>query len=372
MTQDTITLLATGDLIIDEPDPDSYFALARPVLNAADVVVGHVEVPFTLQREGTPNVPREARDPSKLRALANASVRVASLSANHLYDEGKAGVQDTLDGLRAAGIVPFGAGLNLAEARRPACLESRGRRLGFLSYNCVGPRESWAGPNKAGGAYVHVLTHYELDHATPGGLPNTYTGAEAETLELMKGDIARTRAECDFVSVSLHKGTVHTPALVMPYEKQIARAAIDAGADLVVSHHAHIPRGIEIYKGRPIYHGLGNFVTVTHALSPQRASDDDWAKRRLKLFGFVPDSETPEYPFHPESRKTLLARVVLNGNDVEARLLPVEINRRSQPEILGHDARGEAVVDYLRSITERAGFTTHFEWAGDEVVLTPA
>ncbi len=76
MTQQQVTLLATGDcLIIDEPDPDSYFELARPVLSAADVVVGHVEVPFTLQRE--------------------------SLSANHLFDEGAAGVQDTLDGLRA-------------------------------------------------------------------------------------------------------------------------------------------------------------------------------------------------------------------------------------------------------------------------------
>src|SRR6185312_2515117 len=140
------------------------------------------------------------------------------------------------------------AGLTLDEARRPVCLERDGVRLSFLSYNCVGPKESWAGPSKAGGAYVHVLTHYELDHATPGGTPNTYTGAEAETLEAMKSDIARTRSECDFVGVSLHKGTVHTPALVMPYEKQIARAAIDAGADMVVSHHAHILRGIEIYK----------------------------------------------------------------------------------------------------------------------------
>src|SRR6185437_6246341 len=116
---------------------------------------------------------------SKLKALANAGVHVASLSANHLYDEGRAGVQDTLDGLRTLGILPFGAGLTLDEARRPVCLERDGVRLSFLSYNCVGPKESWASPSKAGGAYVHVLTHYELDHATPGGTPNTYTGAEA-------------------------------------------------------------------------------------------------------------------------------------------------------------------------------------------------
>src|SRR5579871_5050555 len=84
-----VTLLATGDLIIDEPDPDSYFDLARSTLRQADIVVGHVEVPFTLEREGTPNVPRQARDPAKLSALANAGVRLASLAANHVYDDGQ-------------------------------------------------------------------------------------------------------------------------------------------------------------------------------------------------------------------------------------------------------------------------------------------
>jgi poly-gamma-glutamate synthesis protein (capsule biosynthesis protein) len=366
-------LLATGDLIIDEPDPDRYFDLARPVLRAADVVVGHVEVPFTLRREGTPNIPLEARDPAKLSALTNAGVRVASLGANHLCDEGTPGVQDTLDGLRRQQITPFGAGLNLDEARKPAYLEYDGLRFGFLSFNCVGPKESWAGPTRAGGAYVHVLTHYELDHATPGGPPSVYTGAEAETLERMKDDIARTREECDVVSVSLHKGMAHTPGLVVSYEKQVAHAAIDAGADVVIGHHAHILRGIELYKGKPIYHGLGNFVTVTHALSPQGAADaNDWALRRIKLFGFAPDPETPEYPFHPESHNTMLAKCVFDRSGrVQARFVPVHINRSSQPETLGHDDRGQAVLDYVAKITRQAGFTTRFAWDGDDVVLAP-
>jgi hypothetical protein len=369
-----VTLLATGDLIIDEPEPDSYFDLARAALCSAEIVVGHVEVPFTLQREGTPNVPLEARNPAKLSALANAGVRVASLAANHLYDDGRAGVQDTIEGLRRQHIAPFGAGLNLNEARKPTFLECNGLRFGFLSFNCVGPKESWAGPAKAGGAYVHVLTHYELDHATPGGPPTTYTGAEADTLEAMKADIARTRLECDIVSVSLHKGMAHTPSLIVPYEKQVARAAVDAGADFVISHHPHILRGIEMYRGKPIYHGLGNFVTVTHALSPQGATDpNDWVLRREKLFGFVPDPETPEYPFHPESRNTLLAKCVIDGaGQVQPRFLPVRINRRSQPEIMGHDARGQAVFDYVEHITHAAGLTTQFAWDGDEVVVLPA
>ena len=366
-----VVVLATGDLIIDEPNPDAYFDAARPTLAGADVLVGHVEVPFTLERTGSPNVPREARDPRKLAALGRAGFHVASLAANHLYDEGAAGVSDTLAGLRAQAIAPFGAGMNLDEARRPAIVERAGRRLGFLSYNLVGPKESWAGAAKAGGAYVYILTSYELDHATPGGTPNVYTGAEAESLERMCDDIRALRARTDFVMVSMHKGTVHTPGLVMPYEQQVAHAAVDAGADAVVGHHAHILRGIEVYKGKPIYHGLGNFVTVTHALSPVGVSDPSaWAVRRMKLFGFAPDPETPEYPFHPESRNAMLAKVVLAGDGgVEARYVPCRINRVSQPEPVGLKD-GQAVFDYVSRITREAGFKTYFEWCEDEVLIT--
>lgn len=361
-----ITVLATGDLIIDEPDPDSYFDPARATLQAADLVVGHVEVPFTLQREASWGVPVEARDPAKLRALANAGVAVASLSANHLYDEGEVGVRDTIDGLRAVGIEPYGAGMNLAEARQPVVAERQGVRFGFLSYNLVGPKTMWAGPRKAGGAYVHILTHYELDHATPGGTPNVFTGADADSLLQMVADVEQLRARCDVLCVSMHKGTVHTPALVMAYEKQVAHAAVDAGADVIFSHHAHIPRGIELYHGKPIYHGLGNFVTVTHALSPNGADADNWALRRLKLFGFVPDADTPEYPFHPESRNAMLARVVVQPDgSLQAGYLPCVINRRSQPEIVGRGPAGQQVFDYVESITRQAGFDTRFEWQAD-------
>jgi len=84
------SVLLTGDLVIDEPDPDRYFELARPVLDSADLVVGHVEVPFTLRDNPTPG-----RDPAKLAALRRAGIRVATLAANHLYDQGQAGLEDT-------------------------------------------------------------------------------------------------------------------------------------------------------------------------------------------------------------------------------------------------------------------------------------
>jgi poly-gamma-glutamate synthesis protein (capsule biosynthesis protein) len=190
----------------------------------------------------------------------------------------------------------------------------------------------------------------------------------------MADDIARLRAQCDVLSVSFHKGTVHTPARVLAYEKQVAHAAIDAGADVVVSHHAHILRGIEMYKSKPIYHGLGNFVTVTQALSTRGVSDPNaWALRRKQLFGFEPDPNTPEYPFHPESRLTMLAKLsVSDGGKVDARFLPCVINQRSQPEIVGRDAGGERVLEYVSRITREAGLNASFTWADDEVAIASA
>src|SRR4029077_19244263 len=132
-----------------------------------------------------------------------------------------------------------------ADARRPALIEQGGLRLGFVSYNCVGPRESWAGPNRAGCAYLHVLTHYELNYASPGGPPEVYTFADPKTLDAMAADVDALRRQVDIVIVALHKGLGHTPATIAMYERQIAKAAIDAGAHAVVGHHAHILQGME-------------------------------------------------------------------------------------------------------------------------------
>jgi poly-gamma-glutamate synthesis protein (capsule biosynthesis protein) len=149
------------------------------------------------------------------------------------------------------------------------------------------------------------------------------------------------------------------------YEPQVAKAAIDAGADIVVGHHAHILRGIEIYKGKPIFHGLGNFVTVTRALniednaSPERRA---WAKRRRELFGFAPDPDSPIYPFHPEAKNAVIELCeIMPASDLRAGFISCWIKPTGQPEVLPRDARGEAVAAYVAQITAQAGLQTAFE-----------
>jgi len=89
------------------------------------------------------------------------------------------------------------------------------------------------------------------------------------------------------------------------------------------------------------------------------------------MFGFEPDPETPEYPFHPDSRTTIIAHVTVERDGgLRASYLPCVINRRSQPEIVGRDERGQQVFDYVERITRAAGLNACFAWAGDEVVVT--
>ena len=369
-----LSLLLTGDIVLDEPDPDAFFAPSREALRAADLVIGHVETPYTLRgRELQSDVPAEAADPAKIAALGRAGFGVATLAGNHVFDRGAEGIEDTVAALRAEGIVPCGAGEDLAAARTAAVVERAGRRVGVLSYNCVGPRDSWAGPAKAGCAYVHVLTHYETEGANPGGPPRVYTFAEPSTVEAMQADVEALRDAVDVLVVAFHKGVVHTPGHIAMYERPVARAAIEAGADIVVGHHAHILRGVEVWRGRPIFHGLGNFVVVTRALNvtgndhPARLA---WARRRREVFGFTPDPDYPTYPFHPEAKNAMVgACTVAPDGTVSPGFLPCWIRPDGAPEVLGRGARGEAVLDYVAAITRGAGLKTEFAWDGDRVVF---
>jgi len=368
----SLKLMLVGDLILDEPDPDSFFEPARSILRQADLLVGHVEVPHTRRgRENTSDVPAPPSNPENLAALKRAGFHIATLAGNHISDAGPNGIEDTIATLRQLDIATTGAGMNLAEAREPAIVTRQGLKVGTLSYNCVGPKDSWAGEKKAGCAYVHVITHYELDHASPGGPPRIYTFAEPESTDAMLADIEKLRREVDVLIVALHKGIGHTPAVLAMYERPLAKAAIDAGADIVVAHHAHILRGIEVYKGRPIYHGLGNFITVTRALNMESNSSPkrlEWARRRRELFGFEPDPDYPTYPFHPEARNAMIAVCEIGAECAcKAGFIPCWVNPKGQPEICGDDARGREVASYIEQITRKASLRTDFEWDGDWV-----
>ena len=368
-----IRILAVGDLVLDQPDIGRWFEPSAEVLRAADVVIGQIEVPHTTSTEvATLDVPAPPADPAHLAAAAAAGITVGTLAGNHVYDCGRQGVLDTVGYARAAGMAVTGAGGTLAEARVPAISRVGSRDVGVVSYNCVGPRESWATSAKAGCAYVRVLTHYELDSANPGGPPSVYSFAEKGSLRAFEDDVRALAAEVDVAVVALHKGIGHVVADLADYERELSYAAIRAGAHAVIGHHAHILRGVEMYRGRPIFHGLGNFVTVTGALavvqddSPERVA---WAKRRRKLFGFEPDPAMPLYPFHPQSRNTMIAVLEVDEStgELSAGFIPCWIDDDARPVPLGDDAEGRRVAAYVEEISREVGFDTVFTWDGDLV-----
>lgn len=373
------TVLAVGDVILGEADPDRFFAPSASVLQAGDAVIAHVETPYTREGIQMPlEVPSGAGDPERLSALPAAGFNLATIAGNHAYDQGLPGVRDTIATLRSLGLQTTGTGLNIAEARQPAFLERKGIRFGLLSYNAVGPRASWAGSAKAGAAYVDIMTHYEQEYATPGGPGRIYTFVEPESLEAMEHDIEALRPRCDILIVAFHKGVGHTRAEIASAEKQLTHATVNAGADIVVGHHAHICKGVEIYKGKPIFHGLGNFVTPSLSLSTDPAKNNSperlaWAKRRKKLFGFEPDPNMPNYAFHPESRNTMIAKVVVSRDGVvRAGFVPCYIDQQVRPVPVSRENGGQAVFDYMAAITAEVGLKTEFAWnaAGTEVVVS--
>ena len=349
-----LEMVVSGDLVLDEPDAGHWLSGIAPALQGADVAVGHLEVPHTRRGvELAGDVPAPGAPPENLAALAEAGFDMLSLGGNHIADCGAEGIEDTVAGLDDLGIVHTGAALNLSAARRPARIEAQGRRIALLSYNCVGPVAGWAGPDRAGSAYLRVETSDGSPIAPAAPLE---TVAE-EAFATLRADVARAREGADIVLVALHKGIVHVPARLAPYERPLAYAAIDAGADAVLGHHAHIVKGIEIFRGRPIFHGLGNGCVVTSALSPSQdhPARAEWAERRKKMFGFEPDPAYHLAPFHPEAVNAMLGKLAWDEDGrIHAGIIPVDVEPPGRP-VLASSERGEEIFRYIERITQLGG-----------------
>jgi hypothetical protein len=381
MSKKTLTMLAVGDIYLHgQPPAEPLFAKVAPVMRSADISVGHIKCMFTsrgintfpdmgLARVGE-RMETPGGDPRNMSALKDAGFDVLTLANCHTWDAGDPGIEDTIAGLRGLGIATCGAGMNIDEASRPAIIERDGTRIGFLAYNCTGPMGSWALPQKAGCAYLHILAAYELDLPVIGGYPTTYTFAEPKRLQAMVNDINVLRPLCDVLVVFLSKGLGFLPARLAMYEQQVSYAAIQAGADLVLASHAHILKGIEQYNGKWIFHGLGNFVINTPPASEQGdAQTRQFIKAHGGPFFFEPGGKETPFPYTPEQELTVIAKCsIKDGRITQVGYLPCLAGQNQPPEIFKHDKKGEQVFEYMNNITKGAELNARFKWQGDEVV----
>ncbi len=244
-----IHLAAVGDINLDRSlgamlakgDLAYPFADVAEQLRAADITVGNVE--SALGDTGEPEQKRYPfrAPPEAATALALAGFDLVSLANNHGMDYGKEALMQAIDLLEGQNVATTGAGANSAAARAPKIMELNGLRTAFFGYVNV-PAEASTGFDTA---------DWTATEEEPGI-------AWAEPL-IIAEDMTAVRDQVDLIVVQLHSGYEYLPA-PSKAQQESARAAIDAGADLVIGHHAHILQGIEQYGDGVIIYGMGNFA----------------------------------------------------------------------------------------------------------------
>lgn len=264
-----LTLMAVGDVFINRPSPLSIFRGVRSVLEQTELLLGNQESPVT--DRGQPILGKiEVGDvnirvpPLVAAAEAEVGFSAMSLANNHTMDYGEEGLFHTMELLRQHGIAFVGAGGSREEACQPALLECKNTRIAMLGYTSVYPPSGFAvGKKRPGVATVKVHTAYQPAQNVfycPGFPAITVTIPDPVEMEAMLADIHQARQEADLVVVQFHWGVAEGYGKVLGYMKEMGRAAIDAGADLILGHHPHLLLGFEFYRGRLICYSLNHFA----------------------------------------------------------------------------------------------------------------
>lgn len=165
-----------------------------------------------------------------LKAIKQAGFKCVTLANNHFYDYGDRGVQDTLNACEEEGIDYVGGGKNIEEASRILYKTIKGKTLAIVNF-C---ENEWSIATKTSGGSAPL-----------NAVKNYY-------------QITNAKSQADYVLVIIHGGREHYQ-LPRPEMKEMYQFFIDVGADAVVNHHQHCFSGYEVYHGKPIFYGLGNF-----------------------------------------------------------------------------------------------------------------
>jgi hypothetical protein len=258
----------------------------RELFAGADIAIANFENPapnsYRYHTRGTVF----SADPRLIDGLRNAGIDYVGLANNHIRDAGGQGILDTIANLDKRGIVHSGAGRNLAAARKPAILDAGGTKVAILAYDTIAK------------SYAATATRAGSAQLSPAAV---------------KADVAAARkAGADLVIVFPHWGTEYDPT---PFagQQRLARACIDAGADMVIGNHAHWAGAVETYRGKPIWYALGNFVF-----------DQTWSEPTME---------------------GITLELTFNGpNLVQVRMRPHIILDKAQPNFLDPSGAGRVVM----------------------------
>ena len=258
----------------------------RKLIKGADLAIANFENPAPDRFSWHTSKTRFTADPGLIDGLVDAGLDYVSIANNHIGDAGDAGILQTIANLKKRGLAFSGAGKDLAAARKPAMLEANGIRVAVLGYDAIAP--------------IYFAAKGE-------------TGSAQLSLTRARADIkAARKAGADLVIVFPHWGREYRNS---PFaaQQQLARGIIDAGADMIIGNHAHWAAAVEVYKGKPIWYALGNFVF-----------DQTWSEPTM-------EGVTLELTFR--------------GKDlVQARMRPHIILDKAQPNFLDPAGDGRVVM----------------------------
>lgn len=249
MDRPRVRIVALGDVFLGGNIPQTLSGTgssqvldskSAQLLGGADLVFCNLEAPLT--HHSVPYRPNGHKInlrglPEFGDLLSKMRVNVVSLANNHMMDFGLKGLEDTVRILDSLGINYVGAGKNDSLARKPAIIEVRGLRIGFLAYTLI-----------------DIPGRHEVQYATEISL-----GVAHLRLSDVTHDLVALTGRADTKIVSLHWGNAPLP-FPTPQQKEIAHQLLDSGADVVIGHHAHQLQGIERVDGKLVAYDLGNFL----------------------------------------------------------------------------------------------------------------
>ncbi|MEZ4564705.1 MAG: CapA family protein [Thermomicrobiales bacterium] len=229
------------------------FLRVAPLLRSFDITIANLEgnLSATLPQPSDPHSFSFVSDPAMLNGMALAGIDALTVANNHtVWNSEGWGVQaflDTLDAMETHGMPYFGGGRDISVARSPLVFALGGQRIAFLGIDGV-----TANYEVEPGAINGVL---DFDAGATADRPGTNPFLMSQVLE----DISAATAVADVVIPYFHYGAEYV-SVVPGWAAAAARAAIDAGATMVVTNHPHVNQGMEVYAGRPIVYSPGNFI----------------------------------------------------------------------------------------------------------------
>lgn len=337
-----------------------------------------------------------------------AGFNLFNIANNHSFDFGTDGLLSNLRAFDRAGLVYAGAGENLARARAPAYMETKKGRVALIAgcstFSILSPAGEQR-PDLKGRPGLNPLRFqvaYTVDRATLAGLraltagagnpeelrflgatfragekPGIKTTPDANDLKGLTASIHEARRQADWVMVSFHSHENPPEGRFMPAEFLVtyAHAAIDAGADLFVGHGPHLLRGIEIYKGKPIFYSIGNFIFQNETIRFQ--PQENYAKMNLPLtatpseyFDARSGNDTRSYPADHELWESAVAEAVFNSNRevTEIDLYPISLGFKQGRTVRGRPLPADPQL--ARQLVER--IATRSEKWGTKIVFDGA